>query len=73
MKVTGYYDEFGYEIEIDGHIVYSASNHALDSQQDGTDTEHQLPLDTLQEFCGGTAKDIAEEKQAEFVGIVRRC
>ena len=72
MKITGYYNESGYQVESDNPtdaIIYRAGNHALESQQDGTGTEHQLSLDVISNFCEQTAKDIADDKGAEFVGI----
>lgn len=72
MKITGYYNESGYQIESDNlnnMIIYFAGNHALDSQQDGTGTRYQLPLKTIQKYCKQTAQDIATEKHAKFIGI----
>jgi len=72
MKITGYYNEFGYQIESDNlHdcIIYRAGNHALDSQQDGTGTNQQLDLDTIKNFCEQTGKEMAQERNAEFVGV----
>jgi len=73
MKITGYYNEFGYQVETenptDAILVYRAGNHALDSQQDGTETEHQLVLETIKEFCEQTTKEIAQEKNAEYGGV----
>lgn len=72
MKITGYYNEQGYQIESDNPmdaILYRAGNHGLDSQQDGTNTQYQLPRETLREYCEQTAKEIAAEKDAEFVGV----
>lgn len=71
MKITGYYNEFGYQVETDNPcnvILYRARNHALDSQQDATGTEYQLSLETIREFCEQTARGIAEEENAEFIG-----
>lgn len=72
MKITGYYNESGYQIESDNPmdaILYKAGNHALDSYQDGTGTKHQLSLETIRQYCEQTALDIAIEKNVEFVGI----
>lgn len=72
MKITGYYNESGYQVESDSPmsaILYQAGNHALDSQQDGTGTEHQLYLATIREFCYQTAEEIAKENDAEFIGV----
>ena len=72
MRITGYYNESGYQVETGNPcdcLLYQAGNHALESTQDGTGTEHQLPLDTIKEFCEQTTRDIAEEKQAEYGGI----
>ena len=72
MKITGYYNEQGYQVETDNLldcILYHAGNHALDSQQDGTDTVYQLPLETIREYCEQSTKEIAEENKAEFAGI----
>lgn len=72
MKITGYYNKQGYQIESDNlmdTILYRAGNHALDSQQDGTGTKHQLSLETLRQYCEQTTKEIAIEKNAEFIGV----
>lgn len=72
MKITGYYNESGYQVETDNPMdayCYQAGNHALDSHQDGTGTEHQLPLETIRQYCEQTAQEIAEDKNAEYVGV----
>lgn len=72
MKITGYYNEQGYQVESDNPmdaILYRAGNHALDSQQDGTGTEHQLPLETIKEYCDQTTLEIAAELDTEYVGV----
>lgn len=72
MIITGYYNEAGYQVETDNPIdgtIYRAGNHELDSQQDGSGTEHQLSLETIRTFCEETTRDIAEEKNAEFGGV----
>lgn len=72
MRITGYYNESGYQIETDNPmdaILYRAGNHALDSQQDGTGTIHQLPLETIKDYCEVTARQIAQGRCAEFVGV----
>lgn len=72
MKITGYYDEFGYQVETDNpyeSVIYRAGNHALDSQQDGTGTPYQLRLEVIREYCEQTAKAMADEKNVEFTGI----
>ena len=72
MKITGYYNELGYQIETDDirdAVLYRAGNHALDSQQDGTGTEHQLPLETIQQYCEITGISIAVDKNAQFIGV----
>jgi len=72
MKITGYYNEQGYQVESDNPmdaILYRAGNHALDSQQGGTGTKHQLSLGTIKEYCEQTAVEIAAEKDAEFIGV----
>ncbi len=72
MKITGYYNDSGYQIETDNPvdaILYRAGNHALDSRQDGTETEHQLSLEKIRQYCEQTAKEIATEKNAEYIGI----
>lgn len=72
MKITGYYNESGYQIESDNladAYLYQAGNHRLDSYQDGTGTEFQLSLDEIKSMCEQTGKDIAVEKNAEFVGV----
>lgn len=72
MKITGYYNEQGYQVESDNPmdaILYRAGNHALDSQQDGTGTKHQLSLDAIRRCCVQTAVEIAAEKDVEFTGV----
>ena len=72
MKLTGYYNEYGYQVESDNltdGILYRAGNHALESTQDGTGTKHQLPLKTIKEYCEQTTREMAEERQAEFAGV----
>ena len=72
MYVTGYYNENGYQVETDNPmdgILYQASNHALDSQQNGTGTKHQLSLETIKEYCDQTTLNIATELDAEYVGV----
>lgn len=72
MKITGYYNESGYQVETDNPMdayCYQAGNHALDSHQDGTGTEHQLPLETIKEYCDQITLDIATELDAEYVGV----
>lgn len=72
MKITGYYNEQGYQVESDNPmnaILYRAGNHGLDSQQDGTGTEHQLSLETIKEYCNQTTLDIAIEFDAEYIGV----
>ena len=72
MKITGYYNESGYQVETDNPmdaILYRAGNHALDSQQDGTGTEHQLSLDVISNFCEITTREIADDRDVEYCGI----
>ena len=72
MIITGYYNEHGYRIESDKPMdacLYQAGNHALDSQQDGTGTRHQLSLAGIKAYCELTAKNIADEYDAEYVGV----
>ena len=72
MKIIGYYNEQGYQIESDNTmdaILYHAGNHAFDSQQDGTGTKHQLPLKTIKEYCEQTTIEIANEQAAQFMGV----
>ncbi len=75
MIITGYYNELGYQVEsydsFTGERIelYRAGNHALESTQDGTGTEHQISLATIKEFCEITTKAIAEEKHAFYSGV----
>ena len=72
MKITGYYNEYGYQIKTDNPLdclLYRAGNHALESQQDGTGTKHQLSLEIIKSYCEQTSKEIANEKHAEFIGM----
>ena len=72
MKITGYYNESGYQVESDNLMdafIYQAGNHALDSHQDGTGTKHQLPLETIKEYCEITARQIAQGRNAEYIGV----
>jgi len=41
----------------------------LGSQQDATGTRNQLSLAAIQAMCEQTTRDIAEEENAEYVGI----
>ena len=73
--LIGYYDKHGYTIEtvspISG-ILYRADKLALNSQQDGTSTEHQLPLDTIRDYCEQTGRNMAEEQGVKFQGTQLR-
>lgn len=72
MKITGYYNEQGYRVETDNIadvVIYRAGNHALDSSQDGTGTEHQLPLEIIKRYCEQTTRAIAKNKNAEYAGV----
>ena len=72
MKITGYYNESGYQVESDNPTnayYYQTGNHALDSHQDGTGTKHQLPLETIKKYCEITGTSIAVDKNAQFIGI----
>ena len=68
--IYGDYNEHGYSIfNEDGEELYRAGNHALDSQQDGTGTQHQLSLETIRGYCQQTAKEIAEEQNGVVLYI----
>lgn len=71
LNLQGFYNEHGYTIEtvspLSG-ILYRAGNHALESTQDGTGTEHQLPLATIERFCLQTGQEMADEQGVKFVG-----
>ena len=72
MKITGYYNKSGYQVETDNPmdgIIYRAENHALDSRQSGTRTEFQLLLDRIKYYCEQTTAEIAVEKNAEYCGV----
>lgn len=72
MKITGYYNESGYHVETDNPmdaIIYRVGIHALDSQQDGTGTKHQLLLETIRQYCEQTTRGIAQNRDAEFIGV----
>ncbi len=72
LDLFGYYNERGYVIEtvspVSG-VLYRAGNHALDSQQDGTGTQHQLPIETIKEYCQQTGEEMAEEQGVRFAGL----
>ncbi len=71
-RVIGHYNEQGYQVETDnigGFMLYQAGNHALDSQQNGTGTEHQLPLETIKQHCEQTTREIARKRHARYGGI----
>ena len=61
----------GYDVWIAGRVVYSAGNHALDSQEYATRKRDRLPLKTLRKFCIKTAREIAAECSGCFAGVER--
>ena len=65
LKVIGRYNERKYEIEVGGEVVYTAGNSPYDSQ---VYTERGVGLDTMRRYCEQTAKDIAKERKAKFLG-----
>lgn len=70
MNVYGNYNEAGYSIiSEENETVYCAGNHALDSQQNGTRTQHQLSLQTIEEYCRQTAEEMAEEQGGKVLYI----
>ena len=69
--VCGEYNRNGYDVWIDGRLVYEAGNHVHDSAQYATSDCDQLPLRTIRKFCIKTAREIAEEHHCRFAGVER--
>lgn len=66
--VIGYYNELKYRIEIDGEEVYTAGNSPYDSQG-YTAKENGVGLEEMRKFCEHTAKEMAQENKAKFIGV----
>jgi len=69
--VRGEYSRDGYQVWVAGRVVYSAGNHALDSQEYATRKRDRLPLTTLRKFCIKTTGEIAHERNGSFGGVER--
>ncbi|MFA5346539.1 MAG: hypothetical protein WC294_00210 [Methanoregula sp.] len=66
MQIIGYYNKDGYTIETTtGIVLYSAGNNPMESSSVIADG---LPLETIKSMCDLTGREIAAERNAEFVG-----
>lgn len=69
-RINGYYSRNGYRIELNGRPIYTAGNHANNSQAYVSPSNPAaLPLDMIGKFCYETAEDMASERGATFSGI----
>jgi hypothetical protein len=66
-KVTGYYNEWEYYINLDGQEIYRAGNSPFDSQGYVT-PDLGVGVNTMQEYCVKTARQLAAEHKAVYVG-----
>lgn len=67
-KITGLYTSLAYIIKLNEKVIYQAGNSPSESQV------YLLPgqgvgLATMRKFCEQTAKELAEEHEAEFVSV----
>jgi hypothetical protein len=69
--VRGEYNRNGYDVWIDGAVVYAAGNHVHDSTQYALSARDRLPLKALRKFCLKTAREIAAERRGVFAGVER--
>lgn len=67
-KVIGYYNERLYRIEIDGKEVYQAGNAPFESQT-YLSPEDGVGRRKMRSYCISTAHDIADENDAEYMGV----
>ena len=71
LLINGEYSRNGYEVWMDGRLVYAAGNHVQDSTQPARGKEDRLPLRTLRKFCIRTTREIATERRGIFAGVER--
>jgi hypothetical protein len=67
-KITGLYTALAYVIKLDGKVIYQAGNSPLESQVYLPETQG-VGLATMKEFCEQTAKELAEQHNADFIGV----
>ena len=69
-KVIGYYNELEYRVELDGKEIYTAGNSKFDSQA-YTSADEGVGIKTMRSYCIQTAKELAKEHNAEYIGVER--
>lgn len=67
-KVTGLYTALAYIVKLDGRVIYQAGNSPLESQV-YLPAVQGVGLETMRKFCEQTAKELAEQHNADFVGV----
>ena len=70
-KIIGYYSEYGYQVcELDKDVLYTAGNNKYCSEPDQyAPKEDRLSLEEIKNHCIQTAKEIAQEKGGQYVGV----
>lgn len=70
-EIYGLYNEYHYTVNSGDKELYEAGNSPYDSQTYVTDLENYdvVPIETMKEYCEQTCKNIAEERNAKFVGV----
>jgi hypothetical protein len=71
LLINGEYNRNGYEVWMDGRLIYAAGNHVQDSNQPALCKADRLPLRTLRQFCIRTAREIAAGRGGQFGGVER--
>ena len=74
MNIVGYYNEHGYRVvgihRKETRELYTAGNHRQDSQVTVSPADlDALPLRQIKKFCANSARDIAAERNAKFIGV----
>jgi hypothetical protein len=69
-QVIGYYNGLEYRVEIDGKEVYHAGNSPFESQTFVREDDG-VGLRIMRSYCIQTAKEIAKENNAKYVGVER--
>lgn len=67
-QVVGYYNERKYQIDVDGTEVYQAGNSPYESQ-DYLNADEGVGLEKMRTYCISTAKEIARENNAQYIGV----
>jgi hypothetical protein len=67
-RVHGEYSAESYTIFVNGQPAYTGGNYPLESQT-FVPADEGVGLEKMKEFCESTAREIAEEKGGEFVGV----